>query len=402
MNDNQRKKFNEVPTFLPIVCIEKELSSSDTKQIVDWGIKQSKIPETWKETKGEGIKILVIDTGHPFHEDTDGNTKIGENFIANEAVEDFNGHQSHCTGIICAKNNKFGMVGVAPKSTCISAKALNKYGSGTMKSLGEALEYAVKTKPDIVSMSLGAPQSFPYIHQLIKKLYNLNIPVVCAAGNSGNAGVNFPAKYEETISVAAYDINGNIAGFSSKGPQVDWAAPGVNIYSTFLNNAYARLSGTSMACPFVVGIIALMLAKHRKQEKETGKNDCKTVDEIREHLLKYTIDKGAKGKDNYWGYGIIDVKNLIDPKTGEPKPKPEPEPDIPHPYPDPKPKPRPKESWIKKNLAWVVLGSFVLIALLFYLTSIITKTEKIYVPWITEDGEVLWDEKMEWEENDRR
>ena len=51
-----------------------------------------------------------------------------------------------------------------------------------------------------------------------------------------------------------------------------------------------------MACPFVVGIIALMLAKHRKQEKETGKNDCKTVDEIREHLLKYTIDKSAKAK----------------------------------------------------------------------------------------------------------
>ena len=157
-----------------------------------------------------------------------------------------------------------------------------------MKGLGEALEYAVKTKPDIVSMSLGAPRSFPYIHQLIKKLHNLNIPVVCAAGNSGNAGVNFPAKYEETISVAAYDINGNIASFSSKGPEVDWAAPGVNIYSTFLNNTYRRLSGTSMACPFVVGIIALMLAKHRKQEEETGENDCKTVDQIKEHLLKYT------------------------------------------------------------------------------------------------------------------
>lgn len=401
MNDDQRKRFSKVPTFLPIVCVE-ELSSSSTKQLIDWGVRQSKIPETWKETKGEGIKILVIDTGHPFHQDIGDNSKIGQNFILDEVMEDLNGHQSHCTGIISAKNNQFGMVGVAPKSTCISAKALNKNGSGTMKSLCEALEYAVKIKPDIVSMSLGAPQSFPLIHELIKKLHKLNIPVVCAAGNSGSAGVNFPAKYKETIAVAAYDINGNIAGFSSKGPQVDWAAPGVNIYSTFLDNGYKKLSGTSMACPFVVGIIALMLAKHRKQEKETGKNDCKTVDEIKEHLLKYTIDKGEKGKDNYWGYGIIDVKNLIDPETGEPEPKPEPkpepEPDIPHPYPDPKP----KESWIKKNLAWVVLGTFVLIALLFYLTSIITKTEKIYVPWITEDGEVLWDEKMEWEKNDGR
>lgn len=66
-----------------------------------------------------------------------------------------------------------------------------------------------------------------------------------------------------------------------------------------------------MACPFMAGIVALMLAKHKKQEFDTGKNDCRTIDEIKEHLRKYTMDKGRKGKDNSWGYGVIDVADLI-------------------------------------------------------------------------------------------
>ena len=61
----------------------------------------------------------------------------------------------------------------------------------------------------------------------------------------------------------------------------------------------------------MVGVIALMLSKHKKQERDTGKNDCKTVEEIREHLLKYTMDKGRLGKDNSWGYGVIDVQKLF-------------------------------------------------------------------------------------------
>lgn len=139
----------------------------------------------------------------------------------------------------------------------------------------------------------------------------MNIPVVCSAGNSGQAGVSYPAAYPETIAIAAFDKNGKIANFSSRGSEVDWSAPGVDIMSTYLNNKYASFSGTSMACPFMVGVIALMLSKHKKQERSNGKNDCRTVADIREHLLKYTNDKGTVGKDNDWGYGVIDVEKLL-------------------------------------------------------------------------------------------
>lgn len=402
----------KIPTFLPDFTIEEEFATMS--QLVDWGLKQSKIPETWKVTQGEGIRILVIDSGHPVHFDLEENTEIGENFILDEGHEDLNGHQTHCTGIICASNNKSGMVGVAPKSTCISAKALNKAGRGSFQGLADALEYAIKTKPDIVSMSLGAPSPSGIIHDKIKKLYEMNIPVVCAAGNAGNAGVSWPAAYPETIAVASYNKSGRISYYSSRGESVDWAAPGEKIYSTYLNGQYATLSGTSMACPFMVGIIALMLAKHRKQEKETNQNDCKTIEQIKEHLLKYTLDRGEVGKDDKWGHGIVDIHSLLldqdiedDPTSTSPRP-------------DPITtttqktstttelstttlQPKQPNNWMHKNIAWIVCGLVILKLMIFGLVVYFSDdSEEPSSSWISEDGEVDWNKKFEEEKRANR
>lgn len=291
-------------------------------QRIDWGLKDSNVPSTWTSTKGKGITCMVIDTGHPQHPDLDGNVLAGQNFVSGEGILDENGHQTHCTGIICAKDNQIGVIGVAPEAQCVSVKALGKNGTGRWEDVEKALDFAILQKPDIVSMSLGSATPVSAVHDKIKTLYSMDIPVVCAAGNSGNAGVNYPAAFDETIAVAAYDANGNVPNFSARGDKVEWTAPGVDIYSTYINNSYASLSGTSMACPFIAGVICLMLAKHKEQEALTGKNDCKTVKEIREHLLKYTTDRGALGKDNTWGYGVIDVGALINAIAPPPKPIP--------------------------------------------------------------------------------
>ena len=129
---------------LPEFKIEKTFSkySKETvKQTVGWGLIESKIPQSWIMSEGEGITVAVIDTGHPIHEDINpeqimewkGDRKIaaikpfnaseGKNFIDYEDIYDKNGHQTHCTGIICAQNNELGMVGIAPKAKCISIKA---------------------------------------------------------------------------------------------------------------------------------------------------------------------------------------------------------------------------------------------------------------------------------------
>jgi len=303
------KKKKNNPVHLPPHKPEFVISSLSQSQ--GWGIKRHKIPNTWTVTQGEGIRIAVIDSGHPVHTDIGDNAIPGKNYIQGEDINDHEGHQTHCTGIICAKNNDSGMVGVAPKAQCISIKALDKNGSGGFTGIVNALKYALKENVDLVSMSLGAASGTPGLEKAIKALYDAGIPVIAAAGNEGKAGVGYPAKYKETIAIAAYDSNGNIANFSSVGDEVDWAAPGVQIYSTYLNNQYCKMSGTSMATPFISGVVALLLAKHKLQEAETGKNDCKTVEQVREHLMKYTVDKGYVGKDKQFGYGELDVEQMI-------------------------------------------------------------------------------------------
>lgn len=408
----------EYETKLPEYSKNEELGS--LSQRIDWGLRQLNVPSTWSVTKGEGITAMVIDTGHPVHSDIGDNAIEGKNCISGEPIEDENGHQLHCTGIICAKDNETGMVGVAPEAKCISVKALAKNGSGSYYGLAEALDYAIEMKPDVVSMSLGGPAPSSVLHDRIKTLYEMNIPVVCAAGNSGDGGVNYPAAFDETIAVAAYDRWGKIANFSSKGEKVEWAAPGVNIYSTFLNNGYASLSGTSMACPFITGVICLMLAKHKKQEAETGKNDCKTVAQIREHLLKYTKDKGEVGKDNSWGYGVIDVEKMI--KDGEEVSEPTPTPtntvtNTPTKTPTPtntktptkthtktqtptntpdKVNPKPK----KNKLPLIIGGVVVVIGIIGAVIYFATKQDEVIIPnppYINEHGEIDWDKKYEQE-----
>lgn len=288
---------------------------STLSQSLGWGIKQLNVPDTWKVTKGEGVKVMVIDTGYTDHPDLQGAMIVAQSrsFLSSEPdIGDRNGHSSHCCGIIGARNNEIGMVGVAPECTIITAKVLGSDGSGDFGAIRAALDYAKKIKPDVISMSLGSHYYDRVMHEIIKELHAMNIPIIAAAGNDGRGNaVNYPAKYPEVVCVTAFDKNGNPARFNSTGPEADFSAPGVDIYSTWTNHQYVSISGTSMATPFVAGLVALLIAKHRKQEAETGKNDCKTVDQVKEHLIKYADDKGVVGRDNTWGYGVIDPIKLI-------------------------------------------------------------------------------------------
>ncbi len=309
---------NKTIVKLPPFKVKKVVAT--LSEVIDWGLTQLNVPETWLTTQGENVTVMIIDTGWSDHEDLKEayNNNLSKSFVTYEKNKlDGNGHSTHCQGVIGARVNNVGIVGVAPKCNLIAIKALDSRGIGDTKWINNALKYAIEVKPDVVSMSLGSSQYDKTQHELIKELYKMNIPVICAAGNEGGANakkntVNYPAKLPETISVAAFDRNGNIANFSSWGEEVDVAAPGVDIYSTWLNQEYAMLNGTSMATPFIAGLVALLIAKHNKQEKETGKNDCKTVEDIRTHLTKYAHDKGEKGKDNSWGYGAIDPKDSIE------------------------------------------------------------------------------------------
>lgn len=284
-----------------------------------WGIKQLNVPDTWPITKGKGKTALIIDTGCPDHPDLEGAILVeaSRSFVSCEpSIYDLNGHGSHVAGIIGARDNDTGMVGVAPECTMVAAKVLGENGSGDFSAIRKALKYAKTLRPDVINMSLGSSDYDKEMHDLVKDLYEMNIPIIAAAGNDGEGNaVNYPAKYPEVICVTAFDKNGNPASFNSTGPEANFSAPGVDIYSTWIDKKYVEISGTSMATPFVTGLVLLLLAKHAKQEAETGKNDCRTVEEIRQHLIKYADDKGVVGRDETWGYGVINPSKLASDET---------------------------------------------------------------------------------------
>lgn len=275
--------------------------------IIDWGVIDFEVPKLWNKNKGEDINIMVCDTGIARHEDLNNNIDYEKaaSFIDGEDYIDHQGHGTCVAGVIAAKESGFGIVGVAPKAKIIPVKSLSNRGFANNFSLEKTLQYALQIKPDIVNMSLGgkSPQS-KIFHDLLKELYNLNIPVVCAMGNYGENYSCFPADYPETIGVTSYRKDRNISNFSSRSTNADFALPGENILTTNLNNQYSIVNGTSFAAPFLSGLIGIILAEAKK------KNIKYTIPELKEILIKSCEDYGPPGKDNLFGYGIIKVENL--------------------------------------------------------------------------------------------
>ncbi len=289
---------------LPPVKVEARYDIAPLAESIDWGLSLHKVPDHWKDTEGDGVVVAVLDTGLPDHPDLE----ISDSKSFASGAYDRNGHSTHICGTIAARRNDMGVVGVAPKATLITGKVLSDSGGGDMGAVAEAIYWAAETA-DIISMSLGGPAGDKRVLNAIKAAIQRGRYVICAAGNEGrDDSVNYPAKWEETVAVGAVDRNGQLAKFSSRGSQVDIAAPGQDVMSTWLNGTYAKLSGTSMACPFVAGVVALMVAKHRKVG---GLSPVGNQTELLEHLRKTSVDAGVKGKDPAYGWGLISPDSIL-------------------------------------------------------------------------------------------
>lgn len=247
------------------------------KDYIPDGVKMINAPFMWsKGITGKDVKIAVIDSGCDMtHKDLQTRIIGGRNFTTEDnknidKYQDYNGHGTHVCGTIAASNNNYGVIGVAPDSKLLILKALDKNGSGNMKGIIDAINFAINQRVDIISMSLGTSEDIPQLQQAIKKAVDSNILVVCAAGNEVDIKAvtnefSYPAGYNEVISVGAVDYSKSAARFSNSNKEVDLVAPGVNIISTFLNGKYETLSGTSMATPHVTGALALLIEWSKKE-----------------------------------------------------------------------------------------------------------------------------------------
>ncbi|MCR5627416.1 MAG: S8 family serine peptidase, partial [Lachnospiraceae bacterium] len=258
-----------------------------------WFLESINVEGAWNNgADGTGIKVAVIDSGI----DTSNNDlNSGDHVIVKKVTgystgEDDNGHGTHCAGIVAALDNTLGGVGVAPNAQIISIKALDENGICSSSQFAEAMQIAIDQGANIASISIGGPGNDETLSQAVQNASSEGILVITAAGNDGNFIKFYPAAYDHVISVANYDRNNNLNASSNYGDWVDIAAPGTDILATIPDSettlsrenkfenvvtdgcSYGNLSGTSMACPVVSGVAALVWSKNPTYTAEQVKN----------------------------------------------------------------------------------------------------------------------------------
>jgi len=232
--------------------------------------------------KGTGVKIGIIDSGIDYlHQDLDGVYAGGEDFVENDGdPADVYGHGTHVAGTACAEDNDSGVVGVAPGCALYSLRVLNDSGSGSWGATVAAMDWAVLNGLQVVNLSLGSSQNpGSTVKAAFDNAEAAGLVIVAAGGNSGTPNgkgnnVIYPAKYASVIAVAATDKNDTRPSWSSTGEEIELAAPGVSVLSSWNDGDsphnpqpfildgdwYKEGSGTSMASPHVAGAAALIIA----------------------------------------------------------------------------------------------------------------------------------------------
>ncbi|MCK4822583.1 S8 family serine peptidase, partial [bacterium] len=303
-------------------CIAPEESTPQSDEEMAWGVNRIDADHVWAETwdqttlpvtkadanTGQGIKVAIIDSGidldHPDLRVAGGYNAINFRKSYND---DFR-HGTHVAGIVAALDNEIGVIGTAPNVELYAVKVLNRRGIGFASDIIDGLQWCIDKKIQVANMSIGSSGSSTSYHDAIIAASDAGITIVAAAGNYGltDGKIVWPARWPETIAVSATDDYDNLAYFpgwwgSSYGEEVDLAAPGALINSTWNDGYYHLGSGTSMATPHLAGCMALVLEA----------NPALSPAQVDSVLEVTALDLGDTGKDNVFGAGRVQVYEAV-------------------------------------------------------------------------------------------
>jgi thermitase len=297
-----------------------------------WYYDLIRAPAAWEIESGDpSIVVAVLDTGIDLsHAELDGQIWInradepdndidddqngciddlhGCNFVelppSNDASDD-HGHGSMVAGVIGAKSdNGVGVTGTAWGVTLMPVKVLDSTGSGSASDVAQGIIYAAKSGAQVINLSMARTSPSSALAAAAREAHNtFGVILVAATGNEGASAVGYPAAYPEVIAVGAFqhaDPNAR-ASFSNWGPEVNLAAPGVDVFSTDLDGGYARSGGTSFAAAFVSGQVALLLSQ----------DPLRSDDDVR-LLLRTSADDLPDGSALHWdGWGRMNIAGSL-------------------------------------------------------------------------------------------
>jgi subtilisin len=313
-----------------VAYIEDDIKVYALGEVLPWGVDRIDADKVWGSggiaqtdtgaNTGVGVSIAVIDTGiDADHPDLSANVKGGINFVSSVRLkpanpsrwDDDNGHGTHVAGTIAAVDNEIGVIGVAPQAYLYGVKVLDRSGSGYLSDVLAGINWARNNNMDIITMSLGSSEGTQTMEDACDNAYNAGVVIVAAAGNDNGGRVIYPAAYDSVIAVSATDSSDNLASYSNVGLEIEMAAPGSGIYSTYKGGIYATMSGTSMATPHVTGVAALVIASNlTKYQNNPGA--------VRWQLTSTAEDLGTNGWDASFGFGLVDAENAAPPVTSIP------------------------------------------------------------------------------------
>ncbi|MGC3859614.1 S8 family serine peptidase [Micromonospora chersina] len=267
-----------------------------------WHLQYLNVYQAQRISQGEGTVVALPDTGVDAHPDLARNLLSGADMIAGGAGNgqfDQNSHGTGMAGLIAAhgRDAKIGALGIAPRAKILPLYDTPASGLGNPDDLAASIEYATKHHADIISISAASTPT-TRLRAAVDAAVDANIVVVAAAGNAPReSAVSYPASEQGVIAVGGVDRRGNHAALSVVGSEVDVVAPAVDIYSTSTSGGYRKSSGTSDATAIVAGAAALIRSKYPDLPAQ----------EVAHRLTATAIDKGPPGRDDEYGYGVIDL-----------------------------------------------------------------------------------------------
>ncbi len=326
------------------ICSKSDFPN-DTYYGRQWNFDAISVEKGWELTQGgdKDTVVAILDSGIAYENFEDyiqasdlAQTHFvpGYDFInSDDHPNDDEGHGTHVSGTVAqSTNNNIGVAGVAYRCALMPVKVLNNKGNGTSDSLAKGLRFAADNGAAVVNMSLGFPLGVdggPAVRDAVTYAMTKDVICVGASGNEANTsgydgGVDYPAALPGCIAVGGTRYDGNLAYYSNWGPELDCVAPGGDIgrdqnkdgqpdgilQQTFVNGNYTNIGfyyfqGTSMSTPHVAAAAALFKARHGG-----------SLAAFRTALQETCQDLGDPGRDDRFGYGMIDLEGIVKKGTG--------------------------------------------------------------------------------------